>query len=135
MIIRLSLKTEHPERILSFLETYDYLRVLPIRLDETSTGDDARQLLEASRKYRELLRLPEIKFTNGLRTVLRQLTAEEKAWFCDQIRKAFFQYTTDPLEQGQFSVELVDACYGDWEKGNRFFVFPSSYASVPVLQF
>lgn len=135
MIIRLSLKTEHPERILSFLETYDYLRVLPIRLAENATGEDARQLLEASRKYRELLRLPETKITNGRRTVQRQLTAEEKAWFCGQIRNAFAQYTADPLEREQFSVELVDACYGDWEKGNCFFVFPSSYASVPVLQF
>lgn len=135
MIIKLTLKTDHPERILSFLETYDYLRVLPVRLAENATGEDARQLLEANRKYRELLRLPETKNTNGLRTVLRQLTAEEKAWFCDQIRNAFFQYTTDPLEQKQFSVELVDACYGDWEKGNGFFLFPSSYASVPVLQF
>ena len=71
MIIRLSLKTEHPEQILSFLETYDYLRVLPIRLAENATSEDARQLLEANRKYRELLRLPETKITNGLRTVQR----------------------------------------------------------------
>ena len=42
MIIRLSLKTEHPERILSFLETYDYLRVLPIRLEEKETGEVVR---------------------------------------------------------------------------------------------
>lgn len=139
MIVKLTLETEHPELILDFLKKYDYLRYYPY--DTSSITDDRmyHTLFKNDKRYRHLTKLPEETLDDNDNTIITTLSEDDKAWLCESIQNAWYQFTDNRTEKNylrsQFSVTIVSSCNGSWGNGKDFYVFPTSYTEHPVLQF
>ena len=129
MIYKLTLETEHPEYLLNFLRAYGYLRTgYPIDTSDIQDDRVYAKLFRKDKKYRELLKREGTEFLET-----------EKNWLCDAVREAFAAYVGNRKDReyllSQFSVEVVGYCDGEWGNGKAFYVFPTSYSAIPVLQF
>lgn len=129
MIYKLTLKTEHPEYLMNFLQAYGYLRTgYPIDTSDIQDDRVYAELFRKDKKYRELLKREGTEFLET-----------EKNWLCDAVREAFAAYVGNRKDReyllSQFSVEVVGHCGGEWGNGKAFYVFPTSYSAIPVLQF
>ena len=129
MIYKLTLETEHPEYLMGFLRSYGYLRT-GYPADTSGITDDrvCAELFRKDKKYRRLLKLE-----------TKELSDQEKEWLCSAVQEAFTAYVGNHKDReyllSQFSVEVVDGCNGEWDNGKAFYVFPTSYSTIPVLQF
>lgn len=124
MIIKLTLETEHPERVVRFLEKHAYLHLYPF--SDPSTDEEWPAFLENYKKYHNLM----CKDKDD-----DELHPSEKEWIRQQILQGWNEFTSDPYEQEYFQVEIVDSCTGQWENAKAFYVFTGSYTKRPYLQF
>lgn len=129
MIYKLTLETEHPEYLMNFLQAYGYLRTgYPIDTSDIQDDRVYAELFRKDKKYRELLKREGTEFLET-----------ETNWLCDAVREAFAAYVGNRKDReyllSQFSVEVVGHCDGEWDNGKAFYVFPTSYSAIPVLQF
>lgn len=134
MILKLTLETERPDRILSFLKKYNYFRYCPTPFDKNDEKQ-AVQFIHNYRKFIEIIKLPDTALDENNEVITVYPTDEDKAWICTIVKNAFYEFTFDEYERNNFDIEVVDNCDGHWDNGKAFYVFPSSYTEKPVLNF
>lgn len=136
MIIKLTLETENCEQtMMEFLKRYDYLQCFPVTMKEMNTDKNLRKGYASNHlEYVRIVKLPDTDLKDG-ELVLVEPTEAETEWIKTVIKAAFYRYTDSEYDRSQFSVEIVPNCNASWGNGKDFYVFPTSYSKVPVLNF